>query len=130
MNIDRLHQVAQRAEDLERAIAFYRDVIGLRLIASFDPPGLAFFDLSNTRLLVERAAPVSLLYLEVPDVSAAYSRLGDAGAELVDPPHLIYRDDDGTFGPAGTEEWMAFFKDSEGNLVGLVERRRSSLDQR
>ena len=39
---------------------------------------------------------------------------------------MIFKDDDGTFGPAGTEEWMAFFKDSEGNLVGLVERRQAA----
>lgn len=123
MNITRLHQVAQRAEDLDRATAFYRDVLGLRHLASYDPPGLVFFDLGGTRLLLERAAPSSLLYLEVPDIDAAAGALREKGVEITSEPHMIFADADGTFGEAGTEEWMAFFKDTEGNLVGLVERR-------
>jgi methylmalonyl-CoA/ethylmalonyl-CoA epimerase len=123
MEVRRLHQVAQRAEDFDRAIAFYRDVLGLRFIASFEPPGLAFFEVGDTRLLIERGAPSSLLYLEVPDIDEAWDRLGAAGVDRADGPHVIFRDDDGTFGRSGVEEWMAFFRDSEGNLVGLVERR-------
>ena len=52
--------------------------------------------------------------------------LSSRGVEIVDAPHLIFSDDEGTFGDAGTEEWMAFFRDSEGNLVGMVERRHAS----
>ena len=122
MKINRLLQVAQGAEDLERAVAFYRDVLGLDLIASFDPPGLAFFDLGPTRLLVERGAPSALIYLQVDDIDAAWASLDGTAAVLKTPPHLIHRDADGTFGDAGTEEWMAFLEDTEGNLVGLVER--------
>jgi len=122
----RVHQIAQHADDLGRAVAFYRDTLGLPFVATFDPPGLAFFDLGNVRLLLERGASSALLYLEVPDIQAARARLVAAGVEFVDEPHLIFRDDNGTFGPAGTEEWMTFFHDSEGNLVGLVERRAGS----
>jgi len=122
----RVHQIAQHADDLGRAVAFYRDTLGLSFVATFDPPGLAFFDLGNVRLLLERGASSALLYLEVPDIQAARARLVAAGVEFVDEPHLIFRDDNGTFGPAGTEEWMTFFHDSEGNLVGLVERRAGS----
>ena len=122
MEIQHLHQVAQRAEDLERATAFYRDVVGLRHIASFDPPGLVFFDVDGTRLLLEKAAPSSLVYLTVGDIDAVVARLRDAGVEITTEPHRIFDDQDGTFG-APAEEWMAFFKDSEGNLVGLAERR-------
>jgi len=39
-------------------------------------------------------------------------------------PDRPARDD--TLGPAGTDEWMAFVVDSEGNLVGLVEQRPRS----
>jgi methylmalonyl-CoA/ethylmalonyl-CoA epimerase len=117
-----LHQVAQRVEDMDRAVAFYRDVLGLRLIARF--PGLAFFDLDGIRLLLEEGAPPALLYLRVPDVVAGADDLRALGVELEGEPHAIHRDDDGVFGPAGEEEWMAFFRDSEGNLLALAGRRR------
>jgi methylmalonyl-CoA/ethylmalonyl-CoA epimerase len=121
--LKRLHQIAQRAGDLDRAVAFYRDVLGIPFVARFDPPGLAFFDLGNTRLLLEHGAPAALLYLEVDDIDARTRTLTKAGVEFIDAPHLIHRDDIGQFGAAGTEEWMVFFRDSEHNLVGLVERR-------
>ena len=123
MRVEGVRQVALHADDLDRAEAFYRDTLGLRLIARFDPPGLVFFDLGNTRLLLEQGATPALLYLAVDDIDASAEVLVERGVELVDPPHLIHRDEDGTFGPAGREEWMAFFRDSEGNLLGLVERR-------
>jgi methylmalonyl-CoA/ethylmalonyl-CoA epimerase len=123
--LPRLHQIAQHADDLDRAVAFYRDVLDFPLVARFDPPGLAFFDLGNVRLLVQASAPSAILYIEVPDITARRDGLVEQGVEFVDEPHMIYRDADGTFGPAGTEEWMTFFRDSEGNLVGLVERRSS-----
>lgn len=119
----RLHQIAQHADDLDRAVAFYRDTLGLPFIARFDPPGLAFFDLGNTRLLLEGGAPSAVLYLEVDDLDAAHRLLLDAAVEVIAAPHLIFHDEAGQFGPAGTEEWMAFFHDSEGNTVGFVERR-------
>ena len=121
-----LRQVAQRAEDLDRAVRFYQDTVGLRLIASFDPPGLAFFDLDGVRLLVERGAPSALLYLDSNDIDAWVESLRATGVTIVTEPHMIFRDDDGSFGDPGVEEWMAFFRDSEDNLVGLVERRRTS----
>jgi len=123
VSISRLHQVALHADDLDRAVAFYRDVVGLPLVARFDPPGLAFFDLGNARLLLEGGAPASLLYLEVDAIEATRARLVDAGVTFVDEPHLIFADTEGTFGPPGTGEWMTFFHDSECNVVGLVERR-------
>jgi methylmalonyl-CoA/ethylmalonyl-CoA epimerase len=121
--IDRLHQVAQHCDDLARAEAFYRDVLGLRHIATFDPPGLAFFDLGTTRLLLEAGAPPALLYLGVADIDAAVDGVRAAGVAIESEPHRIHTDEAGQFGPPGNEEWMAFFRDSEGNLVGFVERR-------
>jgi catechol 2,3-dioxygenase-like lactoylglutathione lyase family enzyme len=123
VSVVRLHQVALHVEDMERAVGFYRDVLGLPLVARFDPPGLAFFDLGNVRLLLEAGAPGSLLYLEVDDVDATRARLVAAGVTVLDEPHLVFADVDGTFGPAGVGEWMTFLRDSEGNLVALVERR-------
>ena len=115
-------QVAQHAEDLNRATAFYRDVLGLRWIATFEPPGLVFFDLGGTRLLLERQAPSAVLYLGVDDVVAEVERLRAAGVRIESEPHVIFTDDDGRFGPAGMAETMAFIRDSEDNIVGLASR--------
>jgi methylmalonyl-CoA/ethylmalonyl-CoA epimerase len=123
MRVNRLHQVAQHVEDLDRAVAFYKDVLQLGLIARFDPPGLAFFDLGSTRLLLEAGAPPAILYLGVDDVSSATDQLRAAGVVIESEPHVIHVDDEGQFGPAGEAEVMAFFRDSEGNLLGLAGRQ-------
>ncbi len=121
-----LHQVAQRSTDLDRSIAFYRDVLGLRFVAKVDPPGLAFFDLGNTRLLLEDGDHSAVLYLAVPDIDAAHAALTGRGVQFDGPPHLVHRDEDGTFGEAGEEEWMAFLRDPDDNIVAILERRAAS----
>ena len=118
-----LAQVAQHAEDLDRAAAFYERLLGSPPLARFDPPGLLFFDLGGVRLLLEPGAPASLLYLRVADIDATWASLVGAGVTTESEPHVIHKDEAGEFGPPGNEEWMAFFRDSEGNLVGLVEQR-------
>jgi len=117
-----LHQVAQRAKDLDRAVEFYTAVLGGELIARFEPPGLAFVRLGSARLLLEQAAPSALIYLRVPDVRESVSQLREDGVTIDTEPHLIYVDTDGSFGEKGIEEWMAFIRDSEDNLVGLASR--------
>jgi len=114
----RLVQIAQHADDLDRAAAFYSVLLGARPTKLFDPPGLLFFDLDGVRLLLDRNAPSSLVYLEVDDLPQALERLGPV--EIVSPPHVIFTHDDDSLGPAGHDEWQAFLRDSEGNTVGLV----------
>lgn len=116
-----LVQVAQRAQDLDRASAFYADLLGRPATARFDPPGLLFFDLDGVRLLLDVGAPSALLYLRVDDVAATVERLRAQGVVVESEPHVIFRHEDDTLGPAGTDEWHAFVRDSEGNLVGLVQ---------
>jgi catechol 2,3-dioxygenase-like lactoylglutathione lyase family enzyme len=118
-----LTQVAQRTENLDRAVAFYGSVLGLPLLARFDPPGLAFFDLDGTRLLLGDGNLASMLYLAVDDIDATVERLTAAGVTFEQGAHRIHTDETGQLGAPGTEDWMAFFRDSEGNLLGLVERR-------
>ena len=120
----RLVQVAQHADDLARASAFYADLLGAEPLATYDPPGLVFFDVGGTRLLLDRGAPSALLYHRVDDIDATVERMRGAGVHVASEPHVIFGHDDDTLGPAGTDEWMAFVTDSEGNLVGLVEQRR------
>jgi methylmalonyl-CoA/ethylmalonyl-CoA epimerase len=119
-----LAQVAQRAQDLDRAVDFYATHLGGHLLARFDPPGLAFFDCGGVRLLLDRAAPSALLYFGVDDVREKAAQLRRAGVVIDTEPHVIFTDEDGTFGPPGEQEWMAFFRDSEANLVGLRSRHR------
>jgi catechol 2,3-dioxygenase-like lactoylglutathione lyase family enzyme len=122
-----LRQIAQRATDVGRAVVFYRDVLGLPLLAMFGE-SLAFFDLDGTRLMIESGgeggeASGSVLYFAVPDIHAAHRELLARGVVFEDEPHAIHRDDAGTFGPAGEEEWMTFFRDPEGNLLSLASRQ-------
>ncbi|HYK26852.1 MAG TPA: VOC family protein [Streptosporangiaceae bacterium] len=122
-----LLQVAQHADDLDRAVAFYSDVLGCELIARFDPPGLVFFRLGDTRLLVDKGAPSALIYLKVDDVDETAAKLRTAGVTIDTEPHGIFVDNDGTFGEPGLEERMMFIRDSEGNLVGLASRNPASI---
>lgn len=119
----RVVQIAQRAEDLDRATEFYADLLGARPTATYDPPGLVFFDLAGVRLLLDRVAPSALHYLAVDDIDATVDRLRGRGVTVESEPHVIFGHEDDTLGPSGTDEWQAFVRDSEGNMVGLVEQR-------
>jgi methylmalonyl-CoA/ethylmalonyl-CoA epimerase len=124
----RLVQVAQHADDLGRAERFYAELLGAPATARFDPPGLLFFDLDGVRLLLDRAAPSALLYLAVPDVRESVRSLRDRGVAVVTDPHVIFSHSDDLLGPAGTDEWMAFVEDSEGNTLGLVSHHTAESD--
>jgi len=115
----RLAQVAQHADDLDRAADFYSVLLESRPIARFDPPGLLFFDLDGTRLLLDRSAPSALLYLHVGNVHEALERI-DGLAEVLSRPRVVFTHENDVLGPSGHEEWQAFVRDSEGNTVGLV----------
>jgi methylmalonyl-CoA/ethylmalonyl-CoA epimerase len=120
--LSRIGQIAVTVRDLDRAVAFYRDV--LRLPFLFRVPNLAFFDCAGTRLMLGEPeagdagpARASVLYFDVPDLPAAYADLRARGVSFRDAPHLIARMPD-------HELWMAFFDDSEGNTLGLMSEVR------
>jgi methylmalonyl-CoA/ethylmalonyl-CoA epimerase len=115
-----LVQVAQHADDLDRAAAFYTALLGQDPAGRFDPPGLLFFRLGETRLLLEQGAPSAVLYIGVDDVRSRVEALRATGVTVESEPHMIFEHSDDSLGPAGHEEWHAFVRDSEGNLVGLV----------
>jgi methylmalonyl-CoA/ethylmalonyl-CoA epimerase len=112
-------QVAQHADDLDRAAAFYELLLGGPPAGRFEP-GLLFFNVGRSRLLLEQAAASALVYFDVDDVHATLDRLRASGVEVVSEPQVIFSHADDTLGPAGNDEWMAFIRDSEGNTVGLV----------
>ena len=113
----KLAQVAVTVEDVERAKAFYRDVLGLAHL--FDaPPGLSFFQCGETRLMLSRpegAPPAgsSILYYGVPDVDAAYLAMSDQGVAFEEAPRVIAQVE-------GKNISLAICRDSEGNLLGLI----------
>lgn len=115
-----IRQVAQHADDLDRAAAFYENLLGEAPAARFDPPGLLFFTIGTSRLLLEKGAPSALIYIEVDDVAEVVERLRGDGVRVVSEAHVIFTHEDDTIGPAGNDEWMAFIEDSEGNTLGLI----------
>jgi methylmalonyl-CoA/ethylmalonyl-CoA epimerase len=127
MNLNQIRQISVFAKDLDEAISFYRDKLGAKFLQKFDPPGLVFFDFSGTRLLLEKNGPKATLYFKVDDIDAAHEELKAKGVEFIQGPHLIFRDDQGTFGAPGEEEWMAFFTDPSGNTLALATRKRSAM---
>ncbi len=116
-----LAQVAVTVQDVERATAFYRDVLKLPLLFEA-PPGLAFFDGGQVRLMLSRAETPelehasSVLYFRVEDIDGTYAAMKSRGVSFVDAPHRIA--DMGSY-----ELWMVFFHDSEGNLLAAMEER-------
>ncbi len=128
LSVDAFRQVAQRSTDLERSVGFYRDVLGASHIATFDPPGLAFFDIGGVRLMLDAIPGAfehegSPLYFSVDDLDASVAALREAGVAIEEAPTLINKDEAGNFGPAGAEEWMAFFRDPDGNILAFSEIR-------
>jgi len=118
VGISRLGQIQIRAHDVERAAAFYENVLGLKLLFKA-PPGLAFFDCGGVRLMLDHPEKPefdhdsSILYFAVPDIQAAHSKLKAQSVKFEDEPHMIARLPD-------HDLWMTFFRDSEGNLMALM----------
>jgi methylmalonyl-CoA/ethylmalonyl-CoA epimerase len=118
IGIARLGQIQIPTHDVDRAANFYEQVLGLKLLFKA-PPGLAFFDCGGVRLMLDRPEkpefdhPSSILYFAVPDIQAAHAAMKDKGVKFEDEPHLIARMPD-------HDLLMTFFRDSEGNLLGLM----------
>ncbi len=115
--LTRIGQIAINAHDVDRATAFYRDVLGLEHL--FRAGQLSFFNCGGVRLMLDKPAkpefdhPSSILYFQVGDIGATYKHLSDAGASFEDQPHVIAQ-------MANYDLWMTFFRDSEDNLLALM----------
>ncbi len=111
-------QIAIPVGDVDRAIAFYRDVLGMRFLFKA-PPGLGFFDCNGVRLLLDEPAQAnaeqrsSIIYYKVADIHAAYATLAARGVAFEEAPQRVARMPD-------HELWMAFFRDPDGNLLALM----------
>jgi len=116
-------QISVTVHELGRAVAFYRDTLGMRLLFEV-PPKMAFFDCGGLRLMLavpeepEFDHPSSILYYKVDDIQEVWEGLSEAGVDLRRPPHMLARMKD-------HELWMAFFRDSEGNMLALMSEVRA-----
>jgi len=122
--LSRIGQLAVNVRDLARAVAFWRDTLGVKFL--FEVPGrLAFFDCDGLRVMLsppetpEFDHPGALLYFKVQDIAAAHARLAAAGVAFRGRPHLVARMPD-------HELWMAFFHDSEGNPLARMSEVRAA----
>jgi methylmalonyl-CoA/ethylmalonyl-CoA epimerase len=110
-------QINIPVHDLDTAVAFYRDALGMKYL--FQVPNMAFFDCDGIRLLLavpENDAfdhPSSLIYFKVGDIQAATAALRDRGVDITAGPQLVARMPD-------HELWMTFFRDSEANTLALM----------
>ena len=120
MKLGKIQQIALVQHDVDAAVPFYRDGLGLTL--QFAMAGMAFFDASGVRLMLTKPSsadldhPNSVLYFEVENCQAAYDALKARGVPFDDAPHLV--------GKTATHElWMAFCRDPERNLIAISESR-------
>ena len=114
--ITSIGQIAVTVQDITRAVAFYRDVVGLRFL--FETGGMAFFDCGGTRLMLSQpekpeAAHSSIIYYKTSDIQATADAIGAKGVQFEAPPRMIAKMPD-------HDLWMAFLRDSEGNLLALM----------
>ena len=114
-------QIHLSVTDIDRAVAFYRDVLGLKFL--FQVPGqpMAFFDCGGVRLYLgvpsdPKYKANSFLYYRVDDLDAEHARLAGKGVAFVSKPSLVHR--------TGTSElWMAGFQDPDGNYAQIMAER-------
>lgn len=117
MGIKKVGQIGVPVQDLERAAAFYQDVLGLSLL--FQTDRMAFFECGGLRLLLslpekdEFAHASSVIYFQVEDLPAVYNEIATKGVSFPIEPHVAAKIEQ-------TETWMAFFKDTEGNTLALM----------
>lgn len=116
-NIQSVGQIGVPVKDLDRAIHFYKDLLGIPLL--FNTDTMAFFNLNGLRILLslpekeQYAHASSVIYFQVKDIKKAYEELMENGVMFIDEPHLVAK-------VGQTENWMTFFYDSENNTHALM----------
>ena len=115
-------QVAITVSNVEKALAFYREILGLGFLFSAGP-NLAFLTDGSLRIMLttpQGAGAVganSILYFKVADIEATHAALVARGAASEWPPQQAAQMPDHAL-------WIGFLRDPDGNLVGLMEEKR------
>jgi methylmalonyl-CoA/ethylmalonyl-CoA epimerase len=111
-------QIGVNAHDIDRAVAFYRDKLGMKFLFSA-PPGLAFFDCAGIRLMLSLPAkpefdhPSSILYFKVDDIQEASRILIERGVQFEEQPAFVAN-------MGAYDLWIGAFRDSENNLLAMM----------
>ena len=111
-------QIHISVSDIDRAIGFYRDVLGLKFLFRVEGQPMAFFDCGGVRLYLgvpsdPKYKANSFLYYRVGDIDAACKRLTSAGVKFLSAPNLVHKTAQG-------ELWMAGFQDPDGNYAQIM----------
>jgi predicted enzyme related to lactoylglutathione lyase len=120
--VSEIGQIAIVVSDVARATEFYRDVLGLNFLFAAGS-NLAFLTAGGVRLMLttpQGAGEVgknSILYFKVDDLSATHAAILARGARNERAPALTAKMPD-------HELWIAFVRDPDGNLVGLMSEVR------
>ena len=117
IGLSRIHQISMRVHDVDRAVRFYRDTLGLPFLFAA-PPRLAFFDCNGVRLMLSTPEPGfdhpgSVLYFAADDIGQMHETLRSRGVAFRTEPHRIAT-------LADREVWLADFEDTEGNTLALM----------
>jgi predicted enzyme related to lactoylglutathione lyase len=117
-----IRQIAVTVKDVGRALAFYRDVLGLKFL--FAPSAeLAFLAAGSVRLMLSppqgagKVGANSILYFLVENIESVHQAIVQRGAVNERAPQLAAKMPD-------HDLWIAFLRDPEGNLIGLMEEKR------
>jgi len=119
--ITQIGQIAINVHDTSRALEFYRDTLGLKLL--FTAGRLAFFDCGGVRLMLtpperpEFDHAASILYFKVADIQSTHARLVQRNVKTEGEPHVVAKMPD-------HDLWLAEFRDSEGNIMALMAEMR------
>ena len=116
MNLTKIAQVAVKTKDLQRATEFYRDKLGMKVLLSSKI--ISVFDCGGITLLLGPNETGSLIYFDVDDIQKAVETLSSQGIKIEEKPTLV-----GQLG--NMDVWIAAFKDSEDNVVGLMSKKPS-----
>jgi methylmalonyl-CoA/ethylmalonyl-CoA epimerase len=116
--LNQIGQIFVNAKDLDRAIKFYRDLLGMTFLFEA-PPQMAFFDCGGIRIMLgvpdkaELDHPASIIYYKVEEIERVYETFKAAGVEFIVAPHLVAQ-------MPTYDLWLADFRDSEGNILALM----------
>ena len=119
--LSKIGQIAIIVHDVKKAIAFYRDTLGMKFL--FEVPNMAFFDCGGVRLMLSQPSspeldhPSSILYFLVPDMTAAHASLVAHGVKIEHAPTMAAKMPD-------HELWLCPFRDPEGNILELMCEKR------